>query len=202
MGRRGEDKWSICLQGCYSEDTYYKVTHQVGPNLPLSSKQKLCLSIKGLYWIAPYVLMSTGGWDQPDESPCTALRIGRKSLMGLWTRNGLATSFIDHLMGDAIKFDPDSRHSTVPLDISFLQKRSLIRSRFLSNEEVVLSSLESYRKTKNICHANRPISYCYNLQTSPCSLVALEIQCNPLIRSTFCPRKVDHISGLILYPGY
>ena len=49
----------------------YRVTHQVGPNLPLTPKQKLRFIIKGLYWYATLVLMSTGGWELPEWSPCT-----------------------------------------------------------------------------------------------------------------------------------
>ena len=30
-------------------DLLYRVTHEVGPKLPFSRKQKLCFSIKGLY---------------------------------------------------------------------------------------------------------------------------------------------------------
>ena len=31
---------------------------------------------------------------------------------------------------------------------------------------------------------------------------ALHIHSNPLVRPTFCPMKIDHKSGLTLYPGY
>ena len=41
------------------------------PNLPLTCKQKLHFSIKGLYWNTTFVLMSTGGLVLPDVSPCT-----------------------------------------------------------------------------------------------------------------------------------
>ena len=29
-----------------------------------------------------------------------------------------------------------------------------------------------------------------------------EIKSSPLVRSAFCPMKIDHTSGLTLYPGY
>ena len=45
----------------------YRVTIQVFPNLPLTSKQKLCFSISPLYF---FVFMSTGGWELPVWSPC------------------------------------------------------------------------------------------------------------------------------------
>ena len=48
----------------------FKVTHQVGPNLPLTWKQKLFFNIKSLCWNATSVLMSTGGLVLPDVSPC------------------------------------------------------------------------------------------------------------------------------------
>ena len=51
---------------------YYRVTHQVGRYLPLTSKQKLCFSISSLYWNATYAFMSTGGLVLPDVSPCIA----------------------------------------------------------------------------------------------------------------------------------
>ena len=36
----------------------------------------------------------------------------------------------------------------------------------------------------------------------PWNSLALRIHSTPLVRSTFCPMKIDHISGLTLYPGY
>ena len=32
--------------------------------------------------------------------------------------------------------------------------------------------------------------------------VVCVIQSSPLVRSAFCPKKIDHTSGLTLYPGY
>ena len=55
----------------------YRVTHQVVSNLLLTSKQKLHFSIRSMYWNATFVLMSTGGLEQPDGSPCIVN--GRKS---------------------------------------------------------------------------------------------------------------------------
>ena len=30
----------------------------------------------------------------------------------------------------------------------------------------------------------------------------IEVQSRPLVRSAFCPKKIDHISGLTLHLGY
>ena len=46
----------------------YRVTHQLGPNLPMTLKQKLCFSISSN---TTFVLMSTGGLVLPDVPPCT-----------------------------------------------------------------------------------------------------------------------------------
>ena len=48
----------------------YRVTMQVVPNLMLTWKWKLRFSICSLYRNATFVLMSTGGWELPEWSPC------------------------------------------------------------------------------------------------------------------------------------
>ena len=53
----------------------YRVTHQVGPKLSLTSKQKLHFSIKILYRNATFVLMSMGGLVIPDVSPCKMVMV-------------------------------------------------------------------------------------------------------------------------------
>ena len=50
---------------------HYRVTHQIGPNLPLTSKQSFR---PGQAWrpkSCTFVIMSTGGLAQCDVSPCT-----------------------------------------------------------------------------------------------------------------------------------
>ena len=59
------------------EQTYYRMTHQVEPNLELTSKQKFRFGLvwPGLTWSGQngtFVLMS-GGLTQPDVSPYTAV---------------------------------------------------------------------------------------------------------------------------------
>ena len=49
----------------------YRVTHQVGKNLLLTLIWKSCFFIRSLYYNATFKLMSTGGFYQPDVSPCT-----------------------------------------------------------------------------------------------------------------------------------
>ena len=44
----------------------YRVTHQVVPNVLLTSKQKSRFSIRGIYWNATFILMS----ELTDWSPC------------------------------------------------------------------------------------------------------------------------------------
>ena len=61
----------------------YRVTIQVVPNLPLTSKQKFCYSIRPMYWNATFVLMSTGGLAQPEWSHCiTNIYFAEVSLQG------------------------------------------------------------------------------------------------------------------------
>ena len=49
----------------------YRVTHHVGPNLQLKPKQKFRFNMRPMYYNTTYVLVSTGGLDQRDVSPCT-----------------------------------------------------------------------------------------------------------------------------------
>ena len=61
-------------------------------NLPLTWKQKLHFSIEGLYWNATILLMSMGGWELPEWSPCTVkqyenfatLKLFKFMLMWFW----------------------------------------------------------------------------------------------------------------------
>ena len=69
----------------------YRVTHQVGPNLPLKSKRKLCFRIKSLYWNATLVMMSTGGLVLPIVSPCMFV------LKMIWMRDYLCPWIWLHL---------------------------------------------------------------------------------------------------------
>ena len=67
---------------------HYRVTHQVGPNLPLTSEQKLCFSVSSSYKNATFVFKSTIGLVLPDVSPCSLFgpprkRSGRKLEGGL-----------------------------------------------------------------------------------------------------------------------
>ena len=56
--------------GCKDFDTLCRVTHHVDSNLPLTSKQKFCLSIRPMFLNANFVLVSKGGLNQRDVSPC------------------------------------------------------------------------------------------------------------------------------------
>ena len=61
------------FQRCLSSFAFcsiYRVTIQAGPNLLLTWKQKLCVSVKSWYWNATFVFMSTIGLVLPEWSPC------------------------------------------------------------------------------------------------------------------------------------
>ena len=63
---RGSDTPLIC--GPYNQALVYRVTVQVDTNLLLTPKLKLCSS----KWASrTFVLQSTGGFNQPEQSPCT-----------------------------------------------------------------------------------------------------------------------------------
>ena len=55
----------------FSIRSIYRVTIQAVPNLLLTTKWMLRFSICSLYWNTTFVMMSTGGSEQPEWSPCT-----------------------------------------------------------------------------------------------------------------------------------
>ena len=55
--------------------SFYRVTHQVVPNLSLTLIWKLCCSVRVLYYNATFKYMSTGDLVLPDVSPCIKLNL-------------------------------------------------------------------------------------------------------------------------------
>ena len=64
---------------------HYRVTHHIGPNLSLTSKQKLRFSIKSLYWNATFVLGQNVTASRGILAKMSA-RVPSKTVWGLKTR--------------------------------------------------------------------------------------------------------------------